>query len=194
MNRKDKYYKKAKKQNYRSRASFKLIEIQNKFNIINKNSYVIEFGSSPGGWTQVIKQFTDMPIISVDLNAMQPIDNVLFIQGDILNYNIGKPIRETMAKNDIESIDVFLSDAMVRTSGIAERDSYESYTICEQIMVLSEEFLKRGGNVLLKQFQGEMTNEFLNKWKDKFQFYKITKPHASRKESREIYIILKGKK
>ncbi len=193
MNRKDKYYKKAKKQNYRSRASFKLIEIQNKFNIINKNSYVLEFGASPGGWTQVIKQLTDMPIISIDINKMPPVDNVIFIQGDILNSNIEEQIDETMSKNNIKSIDVFLSDAMVKTSGIAEKDSYESYTICEQIMALSEEFLKTGGNVLLKQFQGEMTNEFLNKWRDKFQFYKITKPHASRKESREIYIIFKGK-
>ncbi len=88
MNRKDKYYIKAKKDNLRSRAAFKLMEIQEKFNVISENSNVLEIGASPGGWTQVIRTITGRPVISVDINRMKPIDGVIFIQGDIKNPDI----------------------------------------------------------------------------------------------------------
>ncbi len=194
MDRKDKYYIKAKREKYRSRAAFKLIEIEEKYNIINKNDYVLEFGASPGGWTQIIKEYTDMPVVSVDLSKMVPIDNVIFIQGNINDVSLHGKINEIMASNNIKLFNAIVSDAMVKTSDNGERDHYQSYQLCENVMELSIDLLSKNGNMLLKQFQGDMTDEFLNKWKSKFGFYKITKPHASRPHSKEIYILFKNKR
>jgi len=193
MDRKDKYYIKAKKEQYRSRAAFKLIEIEKKYNIINKNDYVLEFGSSPGGWTQIIKEYNDMPVVSVDLNRMAPLDNVIFIQGDITDKSLNNKIKEIMVSANIKFFNAILSDAMVKTSGNIELDHYRSYNLCENVMESSIDLLSKNGNMLLKQFQGDMTNEFVNKWKNNFSFYKITKPHASRAHSKEVYILFKNK-
>jgi 23S rRNA (uridine2552-2'-O)-methyltransferase len=193
MDRKDKYYTKAKKDNYRSRASYKLLEIQRKFNIIYPDDSVLEFGSSPGGWTQVVQQFTDKPVISVDISRMDPIENVLFIQGDINDPELTSKIRDAMVSAGINSINTVISDAMVKTSGNYDRDHYGSYLLCENVMKRSISLLSTGGNAVLKQFQGDSTNQFVNTWKQYFNFYKVTKPNASRQHSREVYIVFKGK-
>lgn len=193
MDRKDKYYTRAKKENYRSRASYKLLEIQSKFNIIKPDSYVLEFGSSPGGWTQVVQQFTEKPVISVDINKMEPIDNVLFIQGNINDPGLTSKIRDSMISAGMNSLDVIISDAMIKTSGNYDRDHYGSYLLCENVMERSLSLLGSGGNAVLKQFQGDSTNTFVNTWKKYFNFYKIAKPNASRQHSREVYIVFKGK-
>ncbi|KJE49499.1 MULTISPECIES: RlmE family RNA methyltransferase [Acidiplasma] len=193
MNRKDKYYIKAKKDNLRSRAAFKLMEIQEKFNVISENSNVLEIGASPGGWTQVIRTITGRPVISVDINRMKPIDGVIFIQGDIKNPDIINIIQKTMEGEGIEKIDVILSDAMVKTSGIGERDHYESYLLGTAVMEMALKLLSPHGNVVIKQFQGDETGNFINKWKQYYSFNKITKPRASRSESREIYIVFKDR-
>ncbi|AAT43210.1 SAM-dependent methyltransferase [Picrophilus oshimae] len=189
MNRKDKYYIRAKRENYRSRASYKIIEINNKYNIVSRGDNVLEFGSSPGGWTQVIENITQSVIIAVDINRMDPVKNTVFIKMNIFDDDIFKSIDHAMAENNIKNFDSILSDAMSRTSGIEDRDHYNSYKICERVMDISIPRLKNGGNIILKQFQGDMTNEFIKKWSGYFNYYKITKPKASRQHSREIYII-----
>ncbi|WP_337860275.1 RlmE family RNA methyltransferase [Ferroplasma sp.] len=193
MERKDTYYKKARKENYRSRASFKLLEIQSKFNIIYQNDHVLEFGSSPGGWTQVVQQFTEEPVIAVDITPMDPIKDVVFIKGDINNPGLKEKIIVAMNSLGINAISTVLSDAMVKTSGNYDRDHYNSYLLCDSVMRISIDLLSSGGNVVLKQFQGDSTIEFVDKWKNNFHFYKVTKPKASRQHSREVYIIFKDK-
>ncbi len=193
MNRKDKYYTKAKKDNYRSRASYKLLEIQSKFNIISPGDFVLEFGSSPGGWTQVVQKFTDKPVISVDISRMDPIENVLFIQGNINDPELTSKIRDVMISAGIEYIETVISDAMIKTSGNYDRDHYGSYLLCENVMKRSLSLLAIGGNAVVKQFQGDSTNLFVNTWKEYFNFYKVTKPNASRQHSREVYIVFKDK-
>ncbi len=193
MDRKDKYYTRAKKENYRSRASYKLLEIQSKFNIIGADDYILEFGSSPGGWTQVVQEFTDKPVISVDITRMEPIENVLFIHGDINDPELTSKIKDVMISAGINSIGSIISDAMVKTSGNYDRDHYGSYLLCENVMKHSLSLLANGGNAVLKQFQGDSTNLFVNTWKKYFNFYKVTKPNASRQHSREVYIVFKGK-
>jgi 23S rRNA (uridine2552-2'-O)-methyltransferase len=193
MERKDKYYARAKKDNYRSRASYKLLEIQSKFGIIWKTDYVLEFGSSPGGWTQVVQKFTEKPIISVDINSMAPIENVTFIQGNINDPLLVEKIRTVMDSLGINTISTVLSDAMIKTSGNYDRDHYRSYLLCDNVMNISLDLLSSGGNVVLKQFQGDSTMEFIDKWKTYFDFSKITKPNASRQHSREVYIVFKDK-
>ncbi|MEM0140260.1 MAG: RlmE family RNA methyltransferase [Ferroplasma sp.] len=193
MERKDKYYTKAKKDNYRSRASYKLLELQSKFNIIEDNSSVVEFGSAPGGWTQVLKGITSKSIICIDINNMEAIDGVTFLRGNINDPGLKSKINDILMLNNMPCVSTVLSDAMVHTSGDYSRDHYESYMLCENVMKNSYDLLCHGGNMVLKQFQGEMTSIFINEWKSKFNFYRITKPNASRQHSREVYIILKGK-
>ena len=193
LDRKDKYYSRAKKENYRSRASYKLLEIQSKFGIIKSGDYVLEFGSSPGGWTQVVQEFTDKPVISVDITRMEPIENVLFIHGDINDPELTSKIKDVMISTGIKYMGSILSDAMVKTSGNYDRDHYGSFLLCENVMKRSLSLLAKGGNAVLKQFQGDSTNLFVNTWKKYFNFYKVTKPNASRQHSREVYIVFKGK-
>jgi 23S rRNA (uridine2552-2'-O)-methyltransferase len=193
MYKKDRYYTKAKKENYRSRASYKLLEIQSKFSIIWKTDHVLEFGSSPGGWTQVVQEFTEKPVIAIDINSMDPIDNVTFIQGNINDPEITVKIKTAMESLGINAISTVLSDAMIKTSGNYDRDHAGSYLLCDNVMNRSIDLLGSGGNVVLKQFQGDSTMEFVNKWKTHFNFYKVTKPHASRHHSSEVYIIFKDK-
>ncbi len=194
MDRKDIYYNKAKKNNFRSRAAFKLLELQSKFDLIDENSNVLEFGSAPGGWTQVIGNITEKKIICIDINKMNGFDNIIFLQGNILDENLNKKIKEILINNNIQCISTVLSDAMVHTSGDSSRDHYESYRLCENVMNHSIDLLCNGGNVVLKQFQGDMTTAFVEKWRKEFKFYKVTKPQASRPHSREVYIIFKGKR
>lgn len=193
MERKDKYYARAKKDNFRSRASYKLLEIQSKFGVIYKMDYVIEFGSSPGGWTQVVQKFTERPVIAVDISPMDPMENVTFIQGNINDPGLTDKIKIAMDSLGINSVSTILSDAMIKTSGNYDRDHMGSYLLCDNVMNISKDLLSSGGNVVLKQFQGDSTMKFVNKWKIFFNFYKVTKPNASRQHSREVYIIFKDK-
>ncbi|MCL4349237.1 MAG: RlmE family RNA methyltransferase [Candidatus Thermoplasmatota archaeon] len=193
MNRKDRYYSKAKKDNFRSRASYKLLEIQSKFNVIWKTDYVIEFGSSPGGWTQVVQKLTEKPVIAIDISPMDPIENVTFVQGNINDPELSEKIKIAMDSLGISTVSTVLSDAMIKTSGNYDRDHMGSYLLCDNVMNLSIDLLSSGGNVVLKQFQGDSTMAFVNKWKVYFNYYKVTKPNASRQHSREVYIIFKDK-
>ncbi|WP_276922447.1 RlmE family RNA methyltransferase [Ferroplasma acidiphilum] len=193
MNRKDRYYSRAKKDNFRSRASYKLLEIQSKFNVIWKTDYVIEFGSSPGGWTQVVQKLTEKPVIAIDISPMDPIENVTFVQGNINDPELSEKIKIAMDSLGISTVSTVLSDAMIKTSGNYDRDHMGSYLLCDNVMNLSIDLLSSGGNVVLKQFQGDSTMAFVNKWKVYFNYYKVTKPNASRQHSREVYIIFKDK-
>lgn len=189
MNRKDRYYSRAKKDNFRSRASYKLLEIQSKFNVIWKTDYVIEFGSSPGGWTQVVQKLTEKPVIAIDISPMDPIENVTFVQGNINDPELSEKIKIAMDSLGISTVSTVLSDAMIKTSGNYDRDHMGSYLLCDNVMNLSIDLLSSGGNVVLKQFQGDSTMAFVNKWKVYFNYYKVTKPNASRQHSREVYKI-----
>lgn len=192
--RQDRYYYKAKKDSLRSRASYKLREIQNKFEVLDEGDIVLEFGASPGGWTQVVLGVTQSPVVAVDLAPMEPLENVIFIKRDINDPRVEEDIRNALQELGITEIDVILSDAMVKTSGDKSRDHASSYLLCRRVMELSEIFLKQDGNIVLKQFQGDLTPQFLNEWKRKYRFSKITSTQASRSGSREVYIILKHKR
>lgn len=189
--RQDKYYFKAKKESLRSRASYKLQEIQEKFEVLNEGDVVLEFGASPGGWTQVVLEVTGSPVIAVDVAPMEPLNNVIFIKRDINDPRVEEDIRRALDEIGVSAVDVILSDAMVKTSGDKSRDHASSYLLCRRVMELSMIFLEPDGNVVVKQFQGDLTPQFLNDWKPKFGFSKITSTKASRAGSREIYAVFK---
>lgn len=187
--RRDRYYYLAKKERYRSRASFKLLELQTKFEFLKEGQNILEIGASPGGWSQIVTSITRSTVISVDMSKMDPLDNVIFIKGRVGDKNLKEKIENEMQKLGVEKFDGIISDAMSKTSGNQDIDHSSSYLICRDVMELAQPLLAENGFVLLKQFQGDLTIQFVNNWKKYFGFSKITKVAASRETSREIYII-----
>ena len=193
--RRDKFYYLAKKERYRSRAAFKLLELQTKYGFLKEGQNILEIGSSPGGWSQIVTSITGSIVFSVDIDKMDPLENNVFIRGRVGDKALKVRIKDEMDKLGIEAFDGILSDAMSKTSGNQDIDHSSSYLICQEVMALAETLLKPDGFVLVKQFQGDLTVKFVNQWKKYFVFSKITKVAASREGSKEIYIIfqyLKG--
>jgi len=187
--KKDSFFNKSKIQGFRSRSSFKLIEMNKKFRFIKKNSRLLDLGSSPGGWSQVArKEITKGKILAVDVKPMYKINNVDFIEGDFLQSSICEKIM-LYFNNEI---DVVLSDMAENTSGNKTMDSYKIGELCLAAMNLSKRVLGRDGVFLSKIFMGSIFQEINEKAKRNFKKVVIYKPLSSKKESKEIYIYCKG--
>ena len=187
--KKDPYFRQAKIQGYRSRAVYKLIEMNKKFKIIQKNSLLVDLGSSPGSWTQFAsKEITKGKILAVDILPMEEIDNVDFINGDFLDKNISEKIK----KYFVGKVDIVLSDMASNTSGNKELDAYRTGELCLNSMNLSKEILRDNGVFLSKLFMGSVFKDIKETAKKGFKKVVIYKPSSSKKESKEIYIYCKG--
>jgi len=187
--KKDPYFREAKIQGYRSRAVYKLIEMNKKFKIIQKNSLLVDLGSSPGSWTQFAsKEITKGKILAVDILPMEEIDNVDFINGDFLDKNISEKIK----KYFVGKVDIVLSDMASNTSGNKELDAYRTGELCLNSMNLSKEILRDNGVFLSKLFMGSVFKDIKETAKKAFKKVVIYKPSSSKKESKEIYIYCKG--
>jgi len=185
----DQYFKKSKTQGYRSRSAFKLIEINKKFKFLNKDSFIIDLGSSPGGWSQVAsKEVSNGKILSIDIRDMEIITNVKFIKGDFLKKDIYEKISTFFNRR----IDVVLSDMAVNTSGNKNLDSYRTGELCLEAMNLSIKVLNIHGVFVSKIFMGSVFNEIQSNAKKYFKKIVIFKPDSSKKSSKEIYIYCKG--
>ena len=187
--RKDLYFRESKIQGYRSRAVFKLIEINEKFKFLKKNSLLVDLGSSPGSWSQfAAKESSKGKILAVDILPMKEIDNVNFINADFLDKDIGEKIKIYFKSK----VDVVLSDMASNTSGNKELDSYRTGELCLNAMNLSREILNNSGVFLSKLFMGSIFKEINETAKKSFKKVVIYKPLSSKKESKEIYIFCKG--
>ena len=183
----DSYTKKSKKEGYRSRASYKLKEILEKDIKISKGQSVLDLGSFPGGWSQVASELVGNggKIAAVDLQSMELIEGCFFIQ---------KPIEE-LKERDFEEIREFLpfnlvlSDMAPNISGIKERDNALMIGLVDRVLFSIDNFLKKKGSVLIKVFHGESLDYTNSALKERFNKVKISKPKASRPNSKEIYII-----
>ena len=185
----DLYFKQSKVQGYRSRSSFKLIEINNKFRFLNKSTYLLDLGSSPGGWSQVANEkIINGKILAVDIKDMEKINKVSFLKGDLMDNNINNKIINFFDKK----IDVVISDMAVNTSGNKNLDSYNTGMLCLNAMDLSIKMLSNSGVFLSKLFMGSIFIE-INK-KANLYFKKVIKykPSSSRQKSKEIYLYCKG--
>ncbi len=186
---KDLFFKQSKIQGYRSRSAYKLMEMNNKFKLINKNTFLLDLGCSPGGWSQVAsKIIANGKIISVDKKNMENIDKVFFFKGDFLNSEIQLKISQIFKKK----IDLVLSDMAANTSGNKDLDSYKTGELCLNAMDFSKKILHKEGVFLSKIFMGSIFDEVYKKAKKSFKKVINYKPSASRKESKEIYIYCKG--
>jgi 23S rRNA (uridine2552-2'-O)-methyltransferase len=182
----DQFFKKAKVLGYKSRAAFKLIELNKKFNFIKKNSNLLDVGSAPGGWSQVAsKIITNGKILAVDITPMEKIDNVIFLNNNFLE----EKTQENILKMFETKIDVVISDMAENTTGNKSVDSIRTNNLCSEVISFSLKILNSKGTLICKLFMGEDFLEVKNKAKSNFKKVDFFKPESSRNESKETYII-----
>ena len=186
---KDPFFIKSKLQGYRSRAAYKLIEINNKFKFLNKNTILLDLGSSPGGWSQVASDIIKKgKILSVDILEMENIRNVNFLKGDFLSEEIFEKIRNFFNNK----VDVVISDMAANTSGNKNLDSYRTGELCMKAMDLAMKVMHKEGVFVSKVFMGSIFTEIDAKAKKNFKKVAKYKPLSSKQESKELYIYCKG--
>jgi len=186
---KDLYFRQSKIYGYRSRSAFKLIEMNNKFKFLRKSTSLLDLGSSPGGWSQVVsKEISKGRILAVDIKPMEKIDNVDFINGDFYEKEINEKIISYFNNN----LDVVLSDMAADTSGNKSMDSFRTGELCMKAMHLAKEILSAEGIFLSKVFMGSIFIEINKMAKKYFKNVIKYKPLSSKKQSKEIYIYCKG--
>jgi 23S rRNA (uridine2552-2'-O)-methyltransferase len=190
--RRDQYRKLAKQQGYRSRAAFKLLQLNKSYKII-KNSYkVVEFGCAPGGWIQVATQLVGPSgfVLGLDLKEINPLAGASFIKGSIDDPLLTEILLQTVGPND--KFDVVLSDMSPNVSGIWEIDHERQISLTKHALHASIRILEKRGNAIFKMFQGVSTRSFVNELAEHFALVKLSKPPASRQESSELYVICLG--
>ena len=185
--KKDHYRKLAKEQGYRSRSAFKLIELNQKYNLIKSNDNILDFGAAPGGWLQVASKLV-MPkgkVIGVDLLPIKPINqNVTIFQGDIRDEKVVNNILNKVGRK----VDVILSDIAPNISGIWKIDHNNQIDLTRLIINRFPELLEKNGGCLLKAFDGPMLKPLENELRKNFTNVKLIKPKVSRNASSELYI------
>ena len=181
----DQFFKKSKTLGYRSRASFKLIELNQKFKFIKKNSSLLDLGSSPGGWTQVANNIiTSGKILSIDIRDMEPVKKIKFIKKDIFDDNT----KDDVIKYFNGKLDVIISDMAADTTGNKSLDSIRTNQLCANVINFSQDILKPKGVLVSKIFMGEDFIEVKNLAKSIFIKVNLFKPESSRSESKETYL------
>ena len=181
----DQFFKKSKTLGYRSRATFKLIELNKKYKFIKRNTNLLDLGSNPGGWSQVASQIiTEGKIMSIDIKDMVPIKKVKFLKGDIQKKHIKSEVIDYF-KSDL---DVILSDMAADTTGNKSLDSIRTNQLCSEVIHFAKDILKPKGVLVSKIFMGEDFIEVKNLAKSIFKNVNFFKPESSRKESKETYL------
>ena len=181
----DQFFKKSKTLGYRSRASFKLIELNKKYKFLKRNTNLLDLGSFPGGWSQVASQIIRAGrIMSIDIKNMDPIKDVRFFKGDILSNETKSAVIKYFKFN----LDVILSDMAADTTGNKSLDSIRTNQLCADVINFSKETLKPKGVLVSKIFMGEDFLDVKNLAKSTFNKVNFFKPESSRKESKETYL------
>jgi 23S rRNA (uridine2552-2'-O)-methyltransferase len=188
----DPYYQKAKQEEYRSRASYKLLQLNKKFKIIRKGDRILDLGAAPGGWSQVALEAVgeEGQVVAVDLQRIRPFEEENFkaIKGDFTTT----PIKEDITEALEGPAAVILSDASPKLSGIKDVDQIRSMDLFLAVMEMCDSNLRYNGNLIMKVFQGPQYPEILKTVKKKFRTIKTTKPPSSRKKSVEMYLVARG--
>lgn len=179
----DFYTRKAREEGLRARSAYKLSQINKKYNLIKKNDKVLDLGCWPGGWLLIAKSIVGERgyVLGIDEKQIKMIEGVDFIKADVLSDNV-------FDKSKVK-FDVVISDLAPNTSGIIELDIERSYELSLRGLEIAKKVLKRNGNFLCKIFMGGSFNDFLKKVREDFEFVKSAKPDASKKGSKETYIV-----
>ena len=184
----DKYVKKSKQAGFRSRASFKLLEIQEKDRFIKPGMIVVDLGSAPGGWSQAAKILVGDKgsVLATDILPMEPISGVKFIQGDFTEDAVFEDLIEKVGG---DSVDLVISDMAPNITGIRAIDQPGSMHLAELALDFARSILREGAYFLVKVFEGDGIGEFKQILANEFEKVKVRKPKASRSRSREIYLL-----
>ena len=187
--KRDIYVRQSKLEGYRSRAVYKLQEIQTKFKVINNGMSIVDLGAAPGSWSEFIsRKFKNIKLVAIDLKELDKIENVTHIKGDFTDEITQKKIE----KNFDEKIDLVVSDMAVNTTGNKNVDSLVTGELSIEAMNFSLKILKKNGIFVSKIFMGSSFNEIVDSAKKNFKEFHVYKPPSSRKESKENFIICKN--
>jgi 23S rRNA (uridine2552-2'-O)-methyltransferase len=187
----DHYVKEANRLGYRSRAAFKLLELAERDHLFRPGIRVVDLGSSPGSWTQVLraKLGAKAEIVAIDLLPMEPLRGVTFVQGD---FREDEGLAAIEAALDGRKVDLVVSDLAPNLSGVGPADQARSVHLGELALEFAQNWLQPGGDLVVKAFQGEGFREFQRAMEVSFDKVYARKPKASRDRSREVYLVAKG--
>ncbi|HEU4469106.1 MAG TPA: RlmE family RNA methyltransferase [Nitrososphaeraceae archaeon] len=190
--KRDQYRRLAKENSYRSRAVYKLLQINKSYRILKNGMKVVDIGAAPGGWLQFASKITGENglVVGVDLKDIEPIPNVITLKGDVEDRETLTLILEFLGGK----ADLVLSDLAPNVSGLWEIDHLKQIELTRKAVEITRKILKQEGNALYKVFQGEATSEFISDTRKIFSKVIITKPDASRKQSSELYLLCKKHK
>ena len=189
----DDYVQRAQREGYRSRACYKLMELNQKDKLIKPGMTVIDLGSAPGGWSQVAAELVGDRgvVLASDILPMDPLAGVEFIRGDFTEQAV---FDQLLAALDGRPVDLVISDMAPNMSGMAAVDQPQSMYLVELALDMARQVLKPGGNFVAKVFQGEGFDELLRDMRSSFNSVVSRKPAASRSRSREVYQVGRGLK
>ncbi|MCB1857775.1 MAG: 23S rRNA (uridine(2552)-2'-O)-methyltransferase RlmE [Gammaproteobacteria bacterium] len=184
----DEFVKQAHQQGYRSRAVFKLQEIQARDRVLKPGQVVVDLGAAPGGWCQLARQIVGRTgrVIALDILPMDPLDGVEFIQGDFREDRALLQLRELLRG---APVDLVISDMAPNVSGMAAVDQPKAMYLCELALAFTREVLVPGGGMVVKVFQGEGFDQYCQAVRGSFGKVVTRKPRASRAKSREVYLV-----
>jgi 23S rRNA (uridine2552-2'-O)-methyltransferase len=188
---KDPYVQKAQREGYRSRATYKLIEIQDRDALFKKGMAVVDLGAAPGGWAQIITQWVGSQglVLALDVLPMAPLDRVNFIQGDFREASTLEYLQTALGDRPLDAV---VSDMAPNTSGNKSVDQPRMIYLAELALSFAEQNLKPQGFFVVKVFQGEGFEVYLKMMRGKFKQVLIRKPKASRDRSPEVYLVGKA--
>ena len=185
----DPYVKKAKAEGYRSRAAYKLIELDEKFDFLKGSKRILDLGLAPGGWTQVVrKRLPKAAVVGIDLLPVDPIDGATILQMDFMDDAAPDQLREALGSD----ADLVLSDMAANTVGHQQTDHLRTMALVEAGLLFATEVLRPGGAYVAKVLAGGADNQLVAEMKRHFATVKHAKPPASRKDSSEWYVIAQG--
>ena len=184
----DPYVKRAREAGYRARAAFKLLELDEKDRLFRPGQFVVDLGAAPGSWSQVSREKVGDQgrVVALDILPMDPVEGVVFIEGDFREDEPLAALEKAMAGR---RADLVLSDMAPNISGIGPADQARSIYLAELAAAFADDWLDSHGSFIVKIFQGEGFDAFLAELKKKYQAVRVRKPGASRAQSREVYIV-----
>ena len=188
----DPYVKQAQQSGLRSRAAFKLLELQDKRQLIRPGMVVVDLGAAPGGWSQVARPLLGPQgrLIALDVLAMEPVPGVEFIEGD---FTEDEPLQRLEDALGEAAVDLVMSDMAPNMSGMATVDQAKAMYLAELALEFAKRWLKPGGDFVVKLFQGTDFDAYVREVRTAFKNVQVVKPRASRPRSKEVYLLARGR-
>ena len=188
----DQYVKMAQQRGFRSRSAFKLLELQEKYQLVEPGMMVVDLGAAPGGWCQVVKPLAgdSGKVLALDILEMEPIDGVEVIHGD---FTDDEPLRALENALGGRAADLVLSDMAPNMSGMATIDQAKAMYLAELALEFVKAHLKPGGDYVVKLFQGTDFDGYVREVRSLFRKVQVRKPKASRPRSREVYLLARDR-